>query len=176
MFINQLLYKHALRNRKRIPNAFPCFMQCRRILLLFNENDWTALQPAVSRLRSEGREITAIAFTPHSKKNQLPPTDYIRVTKKDFSCLSKPKADLLSILSCHYDLLISLFSQPTLCTQWMVLLSNADFKTGETHNITFQETNQLLDFIIQLPEEKASDTQYLLEQILHYLQHITPQV
>ncbi len=176
MFIHQLLYNHALRNRKRMPNAFPRFMQCRHILLLFNENDWAAIQPAISRLRSEGREVTAIAFTPHSKKNQLPPSDYIRVTKKNFTCLRKPKADLLSILSRHYDLLLCLCHQPSLYTQWMVLLANADFKTGETHNITFRETNQLLDFMIQLPEEKASDTPYLLGQILHYLQQITPQV
>lgn len=174
MFINKLLFNHALHKQKRTPNAFPRFAQCRRILLLFNEDDWTDIQPVVNRLRREDREITAVAFIPKVRKNQLPPTDYIRVTKKDFTCLRKPKDDLRSILSRPYDLLICLFPQPTLYTQWMVLLANADFKTGETHCVTFLEKNQLFDFMIQLPEENTADSKYLLEQILHYLQHITP--
>ncbi len=175
MLIDRLLYNHALRRQHRTPVAFPHYEQCKHILLLFDEADWTAIAPSVQCLRAEGRQLTAVAYLPHAKKDMPAPSDYVRVTKHDFSCVARPKDELTSLLQQHYDLLIALNRIPSLPTQWMALLANADFKTGKASPQQFESKTQVLDFMIQLPEAEEANVHYLLEQILYYLQHITPQ-
>ncbi len=175
MLIDRLLYNHALRRQRRMPNAFPHYEQCKQILLLFDEADWTTISPMIQRLQGEGRQLTAVAYLPHAKKDMPAPSDYVRVTKHDFSCVGRPKDELTSLLQQHYDLLIALNSGQSLSTQWMTLLANADFKTGKASPQQFESKTQVFDFMIQLPETAADDVHYLFEQILYYLQHITPQ-
>lgn len=173
MLINKWLYQYALRKRPHKAIAFPDFSRCTRILLVCNEKDWHSLTKPVSELRAAGKNLTILCYAPHKTATPSSDSACTTITKKDFTFFGKPCKSLQQILGLHYDLLLDLTDSPVLHMQWITLLAAADFKAGKAVQPVFDGKNKVLDFMVQLPPESGAD--FLLRQILYYLQHITPQ-
>ncbi|HCS88039.1 MAG TPA: hypothetical protein DIW30_06490 [Bacteroidales bacterium] len=173
MLINKWLYQYTLRKRLHKATAFPDFSRCTRILLVCNEEAWNSLTKPVSELCAAGKNLTILRYANHKLTNL--PADHActTISKKDFTFFGKPRKSLQQILNLHYDLLLDLTDSSTLHTQWIALLAVADFKAGKAVQPVFSGKNKALDFMIQLPPGSGAD--FLLRQILYYLQHITPQ-
>lgn len=160
------------------------YQSIKKVLVLFesdynekNEHYRKMVQPLVK----DGKEVYTLGFL-NKKKSESPVLDHhIIITKKDINFWGQPKLDIhKELINKEIDLIINLMPKSQITLEYVQLtFPNAFLWTGKS-GASFK-----YDFVIELSDEHAlldsglqnysyKESNYLFQQIIHYLQIIQP--
>ena len=162
--------KKALKVPRRV--AYPNMSDVKNILVLFksDENERNeALKKIVAEMRLKGQKAYLWGYLPTKKGPDTPiRPEYRLFGQGDLNHIGLPNKALTEELRLiSYDVVISLDLVDSLVLDYLLLNARSRFRAGRKRSI-----KGLADLMIEMNEETSAE--YLMEQILKYLNSIQP--
>ncbi|TLX74379.1 hypothetical protein E9993_12890 [Labilibacter sediminis] len=169
--ISAYLLNQRLKKNKR--NPIICNLkQAKTVGILFNsvlKEDIKTVKQLEADLKEQNTKVEILGFANIKRNGEtlIGDNQHHYIYKNDFNWIYKPKnPELQSFLTKKYDILINLYQDDIFAVESMVKTSDATFKVGCAHLHPSWH-----DLMIDVGSKKG-DSNYLSEQINHYLSMI----
>ncbi len=168
IYIGAFLLKQKIKNKKRTP-VICNLKQAKDIGIVFNsanKNDIKTIKKFESFCKQSNIKLDILGYCNEKKSEDtlIGDSNHHYINVKDFNWFFQPKNSLIEHFSqTPYDILINLYQEEEFPIEYILKCSIAKFKVGCSHL-----NNAMHDMMIDVTK-KQGDSDYLYEQIMHYL-------
>lgn len=149
-------------------SAIVNYNEAKKIGVLYNAAnpaDVALVSKYIQRLQQKGKQVKGLAYIPDPKMALDVTAEHF--TNKHVNWLYVPNGmDVESFTKEHFDLLVNLYTKPSLPLEYIAALSEAKYKVGRY----LEDKTYCFDLMVYLDEQKDLDS--LIKEIDHLLTEI----